>query len=313
MNPLAALFGAGVALRNALYDRGWARTRRLEAPVVSVGNLSTGGSGKTPFVILLGQLLRSRDIEFDVLSRGYGRSSHGVAVVDAAGRAEQFGDEPLLIARCLGVPVVVAEDRYEAGRFAERTFGPRLHLLDDAFQHRQLARDFDIVLVNPEDIWDRLLPAGRLREPMSALSRADAIVLSQDALPESVPLQGKLVWKLRRDIGVERVPPRPVAFCGIARPERFFAQLRAAGVELAAEQSFPDHHRYSRHDIVKLERLRKRSAGGGFVTTEKDVLNLAALGGLLRPIAVASVAMEWKDADSAVNLMLSRIAERRRL
>ena len=130
--------------------------------------MSVGGSGKTPFVLLLGELLKARAIKFDVLSRGYGRQTRGVALVDPAGSAHNFGDEPLLLARRLGIPVIVGESRYRAGVFAEKKFGPQLHLLDDGFQHRSLARDFDIVLLTPEDIRDSLLPAGRLREPLTS-------------------------------------------------------------------------------------------------------------------------------------------------
>src|SRR5277367_7078304 len=129
MNLLSSIFGAGVRARNMLYDRGIAHARSLQGPVVSVGNLSVGGSGKTPFVLLLGELLKARGIKFDVLSRGYGRQSRGLAVVDPGGSARDFGDEPLLIARRLGVSVIVGEDRHQAGVLAESKFGPRLHLL----------------------------------------------------------------------------------------------------------------------------------------------------------------------------------------
>ena len=122
MNPLSAIFGAGVALRNTLYDRGVFKVRKLQRPVVSVGNLSVGGSGKTPFVIALGELLKEREIQFDILSRGYGRRTTSVAVVDPAGSPAQFGDEPLLLARRLQSPVIVGADRYQAGLLAERTF-----------------------------------------------------------------------------------------------------------------------------------------------------------------------------------------------
>src|SRR6202047_3182957 len=184
-NPLEAIYGAVVGARNAFYDRGWLRARTLQGSVVSVGNLSAGGSGKTPFVILLGELLKQRGIKFDVLSRGYGRKTRGVLQVDPGGLSRDFGDEPLLIARRLQVPVVVGEDRYKAGRFAEARFGPQIHLLDDGFQHRGLARHFDIVLVTPEDARDRLLPGGRLREPLGSLRRADAVVLASGAAPEA--------------------------------------------------------------------------------------------------------------------------------
>src|ERR1700683_3402137 len=140
-NPLSAIYGAVVRTRNALYDWKVVRAHALQGSVISVGNLSAGGSGKTPFVILLGELLKARGIRFDVLSRGYGRKSTGVLLVDPAGLAQEFGDEPLLIARKLQVPVIVGEDRYRAGRFAEAKLGPQLHLLDDGFQHRALGRD----------------------------------------------------------------------------------------------------------------------------------------------------------------------------
>ena len=173
MNPLTELYGAVTFLRNTLFDRGVLSSRRLEQPVVSVGNLSVGGSGKTPFVIALGELLKARGIRFDVLSRGYGRKTRGVLVVEADGKASDFGDEPLLIARRLGVPVIVGESRYEAGRVAEQKFHSQLHILDDGFQHRSLARDFDIVMMTERDLRDRLLPSGRMRESLGSLTRAD--------------------------------------------------------------------------------------------------------------------------------------------
>ncbi len=188
---LSRVFGGAVRLRNSLYDAGALPAKHLKGPVVSIGNLAVGGSGKTPFVILLGELLKSRGIAFDVLSRGYRRQTSGVALVDPGGLPRDFGDEPLLIARRLQCPVILGEERYQAGRLAEERFGAHLHLLDDGFQHRQLARDFDIVLVTPDDARDRLLPAGRLREPLSALRRADAVVLASGAEPANFPLRAK--------------------------------------------------------------------------------------------------------------------------
>jgi len=300
-----------VRARNALYDRRRLRARRLEGPVVSVGNLSAGGSGKTPFVMLLGELLQSRGVKFDVLSRGYGRESRGVLLVDPAGLPQEFGDEPLLIARRLQVPVIVGEDRYEAGRFAEAKFGAQLHLLDDGFQHRALARDFDIVLVTPQDGSDRLLPAGRLREPLTALGRADAVVLVSGASEEAFPLQGKLVWRVKRGIVAEGVPARPVVFCGIARPQNFLLQLRAANIEPAAQAFYRDHHAYNEKDVRELLELRQRSEAGGFVTTEKDAVNLGPYLSALEPLAVVRVRMELVDAANGVDTMLRKIEERR--
>jgi|SRR5438477_5802955 len=311
MQPLASLFGLGVQVRNSLYNRHIAPVRRLRGPVISVGNLSVGGSGKTPFVLLLGGLLLARGVKFDVLSRGYGRNTRGVALVDPAGSAREFGDEPLLLARRLGTPVIVGEDRYQAGILAEERFGPQLHLLDDGFQHRSLARDFDIVLVTPEDVHDRLLPVGRLREPLTSLRRADAIVLTSGASQDAFPIDGKLVWQARRGIMTSNVPNRPVVFCGIARPKNFVLQLRLTGIEPAAEAFYRDHHSYSEQDIRDLLNLRQRSEADGFVTTEKDAINLGEYLSALQPLAVVLVKMELRDAANAVDTLLAAISGRR--
>ncbi|MFY9910356.1 MAG: tetraacyldisaccharide 4'-kinase [Candidatus Sulfotelmatobacter sp.] len=312
-HPLSAIYGGVVGARNALYDKRYLPARRLRGPVISVGNLSSGGSGKTPFVILLGELLKARGIEFDVLSRGYGRKSRGVMLVDPGGLPSDFGDEPLLIARRLQVPVVVGEYRYEAGQFAEAKFGPRTHLLDDGFQHRGLARDFDIVLVTPEDARDRLLPSGGLRERLSALRRADAVVLTSGASADMFPLAGKVVWKVRRGLAIQNVsiPERPVVFCGIARPQNFVLQLRTAGIEPVAEAFFRDHHEYTEKNIRDLMQLRERSEAAGFVTTEKDAVNLTGYFDALAPLAVVPVKMELADAANALDAMLGAIEERR--
>ena len=311
MKLFSSIFGAGVRSRNALYDCGIVHARELCGPVISVGNVSVGGSGKTPFILLLGELLKKREIAFDILSRGYGRTKRGVAQVDPGGTPGDFGDEPLLLARRLGTPVIVGEDRYEAGLFAEKNFRPQVHLLDDGFQHRGLARDFDIVLVTAEDTRDRLLPAGRLREPLDSLSRADAVVLTSGASPESFPSYGKLVWRVRRGIWLTSVPARPIVFCGIARPQNFLLQLRTAGVEPAAQAFFPDHHAYTERDIKDLLKLRQQSEAESFVTTEKDAINLGGYLQALHPLTVVRVKMELVDAANALDTMLRMISERR--
>jgi tetraacyldisaccharide 4'-kinase len=312
LSLLTSIFGAVVATRNGLYDRNILRTRHLQGPVVSVGNLSTGGSGKTPFVILLGELLKARGIRFDLLSRGYGRKSRGTLLVDPGGLAPEFGDEPLLMARKLQVPVVVGESRFDAGEFAEARFGPELHLFDDGFQHRQVDRDFDIVLVTPQDATDRLLPAGRLREPLASLRRADAVVLTSGAAPESFPINDKLIWRVRRGILPQNVPRRPVVFCGIARPQNFVLQLRAANIEPAAEAFYRDHHAYTETDIRDLLALKQKSEAGGFVTTEKDAVNLGFHFSALQPLSVVPVRMQLADAANALDTMLRTIADRKR-
>jgi tetraacyldisaccharide 4'-kinase len=185
-------------------------------------------------------------------------------------------------------------------------------LLDDGFQHRALHRDFDIVLITPQDATDRLLPAGRLREPLTALHRADAVVLTSGASAASFPLERKLVWRVRRGIAPQNIPPRPVVFCGIARPQNFVLQLRASNIEPAAEAFYRDHHAYSEKDIRELLALRQKCDAGGFVTSEKDAVNLGPYLSALEPLAVVPVRMELADAANALDTMLRAIAERKR-
>ena len=302
MNPLSALYGAGIGLRNRLYDRGTIAAKHLQAPVVSVGSISAGGAGKSPFLIMLGELLKQRGVLFDVLSRGYGRKTTGVRLVDPACTADEFGDEPLLIARKLGVPVVVGEDRYAAGRFAEEKFGTQAHLLDDGFQHRRLARDFDIVLITQRDLHDALLPKGRLREPLSSLARASALVFIDDASPEGIGIRdGQSVWRVSRGIVPPQTKEACFAFCGIARPENFFTELGQAGVKVKGTRAFRDHYAYKAQDVESLYRQGQQSGATAFVTTEKDAVNLGELAERLRPLYVAEVKMEFAvDATSAV-------------
>jgi tetraacyldisaccharide 4'-kinase len=308
MNPLSAIFGSGVAMRNALYDRRVFKVRKLARPVVSVGNLSVGGSGKTPFVIALGELLKDRGITFDVLSRGYGRSSPDPAVVDPQGSPAQFGDEPLLIARKLQVPVIVGAERYQAGVLGEQSCNASLHLLDDGFQHRRLHRDFDLVLVPAADLEDTLLPAGRLREPLRSLRRADAVVVHAN---ENTMVPGAPdVWRVTRALSIETAPSRPLAFCGVARPQQFFAQLRDLGFQLAETVAFPDHHGYTESDIHRLLQVKSSTGAGGFITTEKDAINLGTLQDRLQPLAIAQLRLILEDPEDALGTLLGTLEQR---
>jgi tetraacyldisaccharide 4'-kinase len=309
LNPLSSIYLAGVTGKNRLYDAGVLKAQRLSAPVISVGNLSVGGSGKTPFVILLGQLLQQRGIPFDVLSRGYGRKTRGVLVVDPNGSPEQFGDEPLLIARRLSCPVIVGEGRYHAGLHAEKESGARLHILDDGFQHRGLARDFDIVLLTPEDLRDRLLPVGRLREPLSSLKRADTVVVTSP--PDFTLPTGKPIWRIRRSVEISNPPTNPIVFCGIARPQKFTEQLRAVGIEPIATKFYRDHHAYSEADIGELLTLSDRCGANGFITTEKDEINLGSHTAALGAVAVARVRMDLAEPTAALDTILGAISERK--
>lgn len=276
------VYAAAVAAKNAAYDRGRAKPQQLSWPVVSVGNLSVGGAGKTPLVIRLAQLLAAKNVPVDVLSRGYGRSGKGVERVDPGGDAARFGDEPLLMARAAKVPVYVGASRYEAGMLAEReseseSGGIGIHLLDDGFQHRRLARALDIVVVHASDFEEGLLPAGRLREPLVSLRRASALVLRAEDCQLKAELRRRgisaPVWIQHRKLAVEFVTGA-VAFCGIARPDEFFSALRSQNVELAATITLRDHQAYWQRDIDRLTAALRHHKAECFVTTEKDAARL---------------------------------------
>lgn len=277
---MAPLYGAALRAKNLAWDRGWRRPTRLENPIVSIGNLSVGGSGKTPLTIWLAQLLTQRGFAVDVLSRGYGRQSKAVERVIPGGPAEQFGDEPLLIAQTAGVPVFVGASRYRAGLLAEQSPArPGLHLLDDGFQHRQLSRDVDIVVLHRDDFYDHLLPTGRLRETFSSLSRAQIVVMRQEDRELEPELRrrgfGGPIWWMERKLEVVQAS-RVVAFCAIARPEEFFSGLRSAGISIAAIRAWRDHHLYQQLDIAELTELQRQHAAEAFMTTEKDMVRLTS-------------------------------------
>ncbi len=308
--PLTPLYRLGLALRERRLASGREPVRRLRFPVISIGNLSTGGAGKTPMAIALAKALAARGFHVDVLSRGYGRSGQGAVRVLLDGAAEEFGDEPLVVAREAGVPVYVAAERYEAGLLAESEGVPAVHILDDGFQHRQLHRDVDILLLSARDLRDRLLPAGNLREPLHAAARASVIAIPADEAEVESEMRTRgwngPVWRLRRRMEVPAVDAPALAFCGIARPEQFFAGLRAAGAEVAATETFRDHHRYTQNDLDRLAAKAARCGASALLTTEKDAVRLAGLK-LTLPVFTAGLRTEIENEPAAMEWLASRL------
>ena len=322
--PLVPAYRLGLALRELRLRAGLEPVRRLRWPVVSIGSLSAGGAGKTPLTIALAKALERRGLRVDVLSRGYGRRGQDPARVNPDGSAQEFGDEPLLIALETGVPVYVAGQRFEAGLLAEtdRSADLRLglHLLDDGFQHRQLHRDVDILLMNRRDWHDTLLPAGNLREPLKAARRATVIAIpAPGEEPDGAPdLEAALrswgfagpIWRLRRRMEVPAVDGPVVAFCGIARPEQFFAGLEVAGLRIAARIAFSDHHRYTARDLDRLAAAARESGGTTLITTEKDQVRLGMLAAALPeslPLKTAGLRVEIENEDEAVEWLVERL------
>ncbi len=313
---LGSLFGAVAALRESAYRRGLLSRYRLAGPVVSVGNLSVGGSGKTPVVARIATLLRDEGLPVAVLSRGYGGSFRGGALVVGDGSrvlasAEEAGDEPVMLARELrGVVVAVGRRRDEVGRAVEARFGRRVHVLDDGFQHLRLARDLDIVCLDVHDLADRPLPAGRLRERPAALSRADVVLLTRvDAADEDHlrALQRELgperTFRVRRRVlglrtldGADARPPaRAFLVAGIARPERFREDAKGL-VDVAGALFFRDHHRYRPEDVREAEARARAEGADAILTTAKDAVRFPVLVATL-PVLVLAVEATIEDEE----------------
>ena len=307
LSALSVVYRAALAVRDRAYRWGVLRTNRLPCPVISVGNLTLGGTGKTPAVEAVVRSLQ--EIGHDagtrpaVVSRGYGRTTRGVHVVaDRDGirtDVRTAGDEPLLLAERLpGVPVVVGENRYEAGRAAVERCGATAIVIDDGFQHRTLAKDLEIVVVPGRAPWGnaRVFPRGMLREPLSALARAHAVLLTNPAGPETIDAVTRAVRRFNAGAAVltahyqlldavearsgRRVPVadlagrRLLAFAGLGSPQGFADTLDAAGVRRVGLAEFPDHHWFTSGDLEQLTREARASSAQGLVTTEKDWVRL---------------------------------------
>ena len=288
MNLLSAAYGRATTLRRAWYGRATHRSRRLGQPVISVGNLVVGGSGKTPLVATLAKRLLAAGERPAILSRGYGRrdAADGIVVVNDGERVlatpSQSGDEPYMLASMLpGVPVLSSPDRYLSGCLAERHFGCTVHLLDDGFQHVQLARDIDLLLISIEDLDERLLPFGRLREPLSAGRFADAVLVAGSdeqvqAVAARLGVQTAFRVATRHLVEAPPAGQKVIAVAGIARPERFFAALRSLGWDVAREMVFRDHHWFTSKDIAAIECAAAAEGADVIMTTQKDAVRLVA-------------------------------------
>lgn len=331
LSTASSLYSALAVQRRHRYARDATRRKRLCRPVISVGNLRVGGSGKTPTVAHLARLLIAAGEHPSILSRGYARRrpGDGVTVVSDGVRIladlDHAGDEPLMLARTLpGVPVLVGPDRHLSGRFGEERLGVTVHLLDDGFQHVALFRDVDLLLVDADDLSDSVLPAGRLREPLSVAHAADAVLTFERGGEQIAALRHALgvatVFQVRRELGairwlhdgveVQRSADTGIlAVAGIARPQRFFADLTAAGWRPAAVIGFRDHHRYSAADIDRIARAAREVRAHAIVTTAKDAVRFETLTGSL-PFAVAPITVEI-EPPSFVEWLTERLRQAR--
>jgi tetraacyldisaccharide 4'-kinase len=295
------VYAAAARYRRRYYARRSFLPRRLARPVISIGNLAVGGRAKTPVAALVAERLRARGERPAILSRGYARrdAADGVVVVRDPGgiRADldRAGDEPLMLARRLdGVAVLASGSRYLAGRLAEHHFGCTVHVLDDGFQHFDLDRDADLVVLAPEDLADpRTLPSGRLREPLDAASAADAFIALDGADVERVA-DGRPFWHARRRMSGAPAGPA-LAVAGIANPRQFIEGLRAAGCAVVSEIVFPDHHRYSSADARRIVETARASNAREVVTTEKDLVRLLPFRPFACPVTAVALTIDLDD------------------
>lgn len=330
----APLYQAAISIRNSMYRRRVFESHDLGAFTISVGNITTGGTGKTPLVAHVAEILAANGKKVCILTRGYGRQDPKRRVLVSDGQsvlvdAETGGDEPVeLAAKLLGKAIVIADaDRVSAGEWARRKFGVTAFVLDDGFQHRKVRRDLDIVCVDAtQPLFDaKLLPAGRLREPVGSLERADAIVITRsDQVPEIDELKSRLatittqpkvfvsqttIKQIRslESTSVFDVSQHALAFCGLGNPEAFFSQLRTHGVMLAGERAFRDHHTYSQNDITEIERLAKGLNAVSLITTAKDAVKLRDLKFEI-PCYVAEIETNIDDEADFREMILSKVS-----
>jgi tetraacyldisaccharide 4'-kinase len=282
--PISLLYGAGVRMRSWLYAQGLLRQRRLKGAVISVGNLTVGGTGKTPMVIWLAEKFLADGKSVAILSRGY-RGTNGTS------------DEIEMMKFRLQdrVSFGIGKNRFVEGKRLESQQPVDIFLLDDGFQHLQLARDLDILLMDASRPLggEALLPAGRLREPLSAIARANLLVFTRtENVPGTVDAIGKLnqypvfaastrlLGFRRLGGGITRLASGAIgagpffAFCGLGNPDAFFTDLRKWGLTVCGQMIFPDHHRYTRRDVSQIRTVAKRSGANAILTTEKDSQNL---------------------------------------
>ena len=330
--PLSILYGAVTRTRLSMYRRGTFHTTKLDRPVISVGNITTGGTGKTPLVEWVARTLAAKGKKVCILTRGYGRKDTHVQVIVSDGYGvlaspSEAGDEPYLLATNLtGMAAVISSaDRIAAGQEAIKDFASDCFVLDDGFQHMRLARDLNIVTIDATNPWGggSLLPYGRLREAPEGLSRADCVVLTRcdqasklDSLRVEISrltgnrpifhseMRTSRISPLKNGSEPLTAPASVAAFCALGNPRSFYEHLRRSGYELVLEKSFPDHHVYSQDELDSIVRAAKASGATSLVTTAKDAVKLRTLS-FSMPCYVLEIEMWIENEDELARLVIN--------
>jgi tetraacyldisaccharide 4'-kinase len=336
------LYELSVRLRVAAYETEYLHTKRLDSIVISVGNLTLGGAGKTPMVQYIARYLKSEDHRVAILTRGYARKSSGMRVLnnpvkpsEASKSYLEFGDEPLMLARAMPeVPIIVNKDRHDAGRKAEQSFGADVLLLDDGYQHLSLARDLNILLIDATDTFGgfEMPPFGRLREPLYGLKRADAVIITRadrafdeaqtraiikqfcgDSIPVMYFYSG--ITALRHLATGEPYEVKNFAgwnvavACGIGNPQAFADDILQVGINIVNEQFFRDHHAFTQADLDEITRSAKQAGAEAILTTEKDAVRLEGLTHGDIPLYAAQVEIQSDDEVRLKSLLLRTVSK----
>jgi len=327
--PLALLYWGILFWRNLFYVMGFFVSRKLPTKVISVGNITTGGTGKTPAVIYLAKTLSNRGYRVGVLSRGYARKTAGTQLVSDGKTPvldwRNFGDEPTLIANSLsGVPIVVDGNRHRGGMFLIDRFKPDIIIMDDAFQHRAIERDIDIVLINSQDSRSKhkLLPYGFLREPWAGLKRAHVLIFTKTNLKKPAPFLMSMARATKRpmiqsilsvhnlispegDAGQTKEGQKAIALSAVGDPEGFIRTLESEGFNVVEHIAFIDHHEYVQADINRIARRLNKTAAEIIITTEKDMVKLQGLN--LSRLKIYSLRVAFSLSKNAEQKLLSII------
>jgi len=339
------LYELAVRLCVAAYETDYLKQKSLDATVISVGNLTVGGAGKTPLVEYIARYLSSEGHSVAVLTRGYARESSGRRVLNdpsadnsAVGSYHEFGDEPLMLARSLpDIPIVVDKDRYTAGKWVESRFAADVLVLDDGYQHLALARDLNILLIDATDPLggSEMLPIGRLREPLYGIKRADAIIITRADRPfdqgqtqaiikyycgDNAPVMYfySTITRLRHLATNEAYDARDLAgwnvavACGIGNPHAFAEDILQIGINIVSESFFPDHHPFVQEDLNRITRDAQDAGADAIVTTEKDAVRLEGLTHGEVPIYAAQLELQSADEVRLKSLLLRTVSRRRK-
>lgn len=344
----AKLYELAVLLRVVAYETEYKKPKRLDAVVISIGNITLGGTGKTPMVAYIARYIASEDHSVAILTRGYGRKSSGLrtlnAGVDSVNNAQarnsygEFGDEPLMLANALpDIPVVINKDRYEGGRWAIDRLGAEILVLDDAYQHLALARDLNILLLDATDLFGgfEMVPFGRLREPIYAIKRADLVIITRADKPfdqdqantiikhfcgNKVPVMHAYasITRLRHIETAEMYDTNQfigwnsALLCGIGNPQAFADDVLRVGINIVSENFFTDHHAFTQQDLDLVTRAAQDAGADMIITTEKDAVRLEGLKHGAVPVYAAQLEIQSEDDVRLKSLLLRTLVKKQK-